>query len=259
MHKPKYTIDSLKKVFEEQAVATMPQLKEALGTGVEMTVFRKLKALKYRASYSHRGKYYTLSQIAEFDDRGLWSFGEVHFSRFGTLRKTAAAFVADSWSGYTAAELRRELHVEVKGALLDMLRSGELVRDSVAGEYVYVSPVATRGRRQLMARNDERSAALSELTDNEGEALAHHIRASIILFVSLLDEQQRRLWAGLESMRIGHGGDSAIARLLGITPQTVARGKRELLNRNVEVERVRRPGGGRATVKKNAGNHRTNP
>jgi hypothetical protein len=50
-------------------------------------------------------------------------------------------------------------------------------------------------------------------------------------------------------------GDSAIAHLLGITPQTVAKGRRELLDRDVEVERVRRVGGGRATIKKNAGNH----
>src|SRR5207249_10033445 len=39
----------------------------ALGTSATMTVFRKLKALGYRTSYSHRGKYYTLSGILRFD------------------------------------------------------------------------------------------------------------------------------------------------------------------------------------------------
>jgi len=32
-------------------------------------------------------------------------------------------------------------------------------------------------------------------------------RAARVLFYSLLDEQQRRLYAGLESRRWGHGGD----------------------------------------------------
>ena len=89
----------------------MAELKKILGTCVDMTVFRKLKALGYHASYSHRGKYYTLAQSAQFDDRGLWSFGEVHFSKVGTLRATAETFVIDSLAGYTAGELRRELFV----------------------------------------------------------------------------------------------------------------------------------------------------
>ncbi len=46
-----------------------------------MTVIRKLKELSYLSSYSHRGKYYTLGAIAEFDVRGLWAFGQAMFSR----------------------------------------------------------------------------------------------------------------------------------------------------------------------------------
>ena len=52
-------------------------------------------------------------------------------------------------------------------------------------------------------------------------------------------------------MKIGHGGDSAIAELLGMDPGTVARGRRELLSGDVETERVRRAGGGRPSAQKN--------
>ena len=38
-----------------------------------LTVFRKLKHLGYLASYTHRGRFYTLTEIARFDDHGLWS------------------------------------------------------------------------------------------------------------------------------------------------------------------------------------------
>jgi len=44
------------------------------------------------------------------------------------------------------------------------------------------------------------------------------MKAAIILFYSLLDEQQRRLYAGLESMKLGHGGDSVLAEVLGLDP-----------------------------------------
>ena len=80
--------------------------------------------------------------------------------------------------------------------------------------------------------------------------LPEELKAAIVLFYSMLDEKQRRLYAGLEAMKIGHGGDQQIAELLGMDPSTVARGRRELLARDVEIERVRRKGGGRKEIQK---------
>ena len=37
-----------------------------------------------------------------------------------------------------------------------------------------------------------------------------------MLFYSMLDEQQRRLFAGFESIKLGHGGDSVLAEFLGL-------------------------------------------
>ncbi|KKK90422.1 hypothetical protein LCGC14_2723150, partial [marine sediment metagenome] len=67
---------------------------------------------------------------------------------------------------------------------------------------------------------------------------------------SLLDERQRRLYAGLESEKLGHGGDRKIAELLGMDPHTVARGRREVFSGEVDRERTRRSGGGRKPVEK---------
>ena len=76
------------------------------------------------------------------------------------------------------------------------------------------------------------------------------LQAAILLFYSLLDEQQRRLFAGLESIKMGHGGDSVLADFLGLDPHTVARGRQQLLDRNVAPGRTRRSGGGRKPVEK---------
>jgi predicted ArsR family transcriptional regulator len=51
-------------------------------------------------------------------------------------------------------------------------------------------------------------------------------------------------------MKIGKGGDTRIAQLLGIDPHTVARGRLELLERDIDLERVRKRGGGRPSVEK---------
>jgi ABC-type dipeptide/oligopeptide/nickel transport system ATPase subunit len=72
------------------------------------------------------------------------------------------------------------------------------------------------------------------------------------LFYSLLNEQQRRLYAGLESAQVGHGGDRWVAQALGLDAETVARGRRQLLGGEVQRGRIRRAGGGRPRAEKNA-------
>jgi hypothetical protein len=50
--------DSLRQFLHRNRVATLPQLKLALGTQADITVFFKLKELSYRPSYSHCDSFY---------------------------------------------------------------------------------------------------------------------------------------------------------------------------------------------------------
>lgn len=67
--------------------------------------------------------------------------------------------------------------------------------------------------------------------------------------VSTLDEQQRRLYLGLEAKRLGHGGDRHIARITGVSVKTIAHGRQDLEQAETP-EGIRRPGGGRPPVEK---------
>ena len=66
----------------------------------------------------------------------------------------------------------------------------------------------------------------------------------------MLDEKQRRIYAGLESLKIGYGGDRQIADLFGIDPHTVAKERSQLLSQYFEQDRVRKKGGGRIFTEK---------
>src|SRR5438132_7406702 len=82
------------------------------------------------------------------------------------------------------------------------------------------------------------------------ELSADELQAAILLFYGLLDEQQRRLFAGIESLRLGHGGDKLLAEFLGLDVHTVARGREQLLEQEVSLGRIRRIGGGRSRAEK---------
>src|SRR5918996_82902 len=184
----------VRQLLLERKIATMPELKAALGTDVDLTVFRKLRELSYHSSYSHRGKYYTLDEIARFDEVGLWSFRAVWFSEHGTLLRTCEVLVNQAEAGYATDELENLLHVGVKDPLRKLALEERVYREKIGGRF--------------------------------------------------------GLFAGLESMKLGHGGDRRIAELLGLDPGTVALGRKQLLSEDVERERVRRHGGGRKPVEK---------
>jgi|TARA_B100001971_G_C18107390_1_gene492276 hypothetical protein len=241
--------DVVRSLFQKQEIASLDELKEALQTPSTMTVFRRLKALGYHSSYSHRGRYYTLSDIPNFDALGLWSCQSVWFSQYGTLLDTARAFVEQAEPGFTAGELQSLLQVETKGALLTLYRGKQLHREQVNGIYVYFAFEKGRQRQQHLRRQD-RAAAWVMDRSLSGEVLSQELKAAIILFFSLLDEKQRRLYAGLEAFKLGHGGDCQISEFLGINVHTVARGRRELFAGDVERDRVRKKGGGRKPVEK---------
>lgn len=95
----------LVEVFQAEKVLDLDAVKRIIDSGSRMTVFRKLKNLGYHSSYSHHGKYYTLCSIARFDKNGLWSYGGVHFSKYGSLMGTIPVFVKRSEAGCFASEL----------------------------------------------------------------------------------------------------------------------------------------------------------
>ena len=75
MKTEQFKAEDLANLLRKRTIATMDELKAALGTDVYLTVLRKLQKLGYISSYSHRGQYYSLEESAEFDDNGLWRFG----------------------------------------------------------------------------------------------------------------------------------------------------------------------------------------
>jgi len=72
------------------------------------------------------------------------------------------------------------------------------------------------------------------------------------LFLSRLDEQQRRWYVALESKKVGHGGDTLLAQITGLDVETIRRGRRELEGElgDRPTDQVRLAGGGQPPVEK---------
>jgi hypothetical protein len=240
----------IRELISKKKIVTLDEIKAYLQTDVTMTIMRKLKELSYLSSYSHRGKYYTLATIPRFSDMGLWSYQSVHFSKYNTLVNTCLQLISNSVSGYSVKELDKVLEVSVRLSTLNLFNAGKLFRAPFGDELVYFSVHNQMRKQQMALREAQYSNKVFSIGSLSTDIITEELKAAIVLFYSTLNERQRRLYAGVESIKIGHGGDKLIGDLLQINSETVSKGRHELIKGGFQQEGIRKSGAGRPPGKK---------
>ena len=157
----------LVRLFRRARVLDMQALAATIQGRSRRSLFRDLAAAGYLTSYTHAGRYYTLCDIAEFDERGLWFHQGIGFSRAGTLKQTVAQDVQAAEAGRTHRELKQLLRVRVHNTLLGLVREGRIGRESFGRLHLYVSSEVERAaeqvaRREQWAATAEQRAPLSD-------------------------------------------------------------------------------------------------
>jgi len=148
--------NALRRFFRKHRVAELSALFRLLGTRSRMSVFRRLKAIGYLSSFNHAGRYYTLADVPQFDQWGLWFHRKAGFSRAGTLKATVVDLVEGSATGMTPKELLALLKLPVANTLYNTLHElrheARIHRQELAGYPLYVSAEPQRANEQLMQR-----------------------------------------------------------------------------------------------------------
>jgi hypothetical protein len=143
---------ALRRHFRRFSVANLEALFALLKTHSRMSVFRRLREQGYCSSFTHAGRYYTLGDIPQFDEQGLWFRQGVGFSRAGTLKATVVHLIETAACGYTHAELEHVLRLRVHNTLLVLVQQGHLGRERLEKAYLYVSARPRRAEEQVRAR-----------------------------------------------------------------------------------------------------------
>ena len=153
----KNLLDNLKNVFLKKSVLEIHDVINAVNATSRMTAYRYLKKLDYLSSYTHARQFYTLKTIPEFDEDGLWYFGDIGFSKHGTLMETIIHLINHSKSGKTSSDLEKKQRVYVQNTLLSLVKSKKISREQQDGVYVYFSADLETSRRQIEKRNKKGS------------------------------------------------------------------------------------------------------
>jgi hypothetical protein len=147
---------SLLRRWQRKKVITFAELVEQLQASGR-TVRRRLQEWGALASFNHNSRFYTLPELPQFDEHGLWFHRDIGFSSHGHLPQTIVALVLQSPGGLTAAELGRPLRMDPRSFLWQFHQHPSLQREKVQGHYVYFAADPALAARQKAIR----SAALA--------------------------------------------------------------------------------------------------
>ena len=146
---------NLENLFRRKLIVDMQTLQRLCKGRSKRSLFRDLSSLGYFSSYSHAGKYYTLSNLPDFDEYGLWHYKGVSFSKNGTLKSTIRFLVGDSVVGFTHRELTMLLRVRVQNTLNDLTENSAISRQRLGNAFLYINAEKKEGALQIAQRRKQ--------------------------------------------------------------------------------------------------------
>jgi hypothetical protein len=138
--------------WRRRKVITFAQLCDQLQASAR-TVRRHLQSWGALASFNHNSRFYTLPELPQFDEQGLWFHRDIGFSSHGHLPQTIVALVLQSPAGLTAAELGRPLRMDPRSFLWQFHQHPSLQREKFQGHYVYFAADPALAARQKAVRS----------------------------------------------------------------------------------------------------------
>jgi len=167
----------LKNVFsllEDIKIFTLERLVLSLSCSIP-TARLKLKQWGAYTSYNQNGRYYAVPTVPRFDNKGLWHYENIYFSRYGNLKTTIVQLVGRSPSGLTGKEIGALVRLDPRSFLHHFRNAGGIQREKPKGVYVYFSDNPVTYKQQRKSR--------SKLADPAGEVFSE---ADAVVILSAL-------------------------------------------------------------------------
>jgi biotin operon repressor len=123
----------------------------------------KLKLWQAYTSYNQNGKYYTLPQVPQFNQHGLWRYKDIAFSKHGNLKKTIINLVTASAAGLSGRQLGELLGLSPQSFLHHFRQCPGIYREKHDGVYIYFSDRDEVREKQVQQRSSlvQRSAIVT--------------------------------------------------------------------------------------------------
>ncbi|KKL94382.1 hypothetical protein LCGC14_1865230 [marine sediment metagenome] len=156
-------------VFRHSRIMTLTKLAHHLDCSTP-TVRKRLRNWGALTSYNRNGRFYALSNVAKFDENGLWKYKGVFFSQWGTLKNTVQHVVRNSSAGLDASEIGRLVGLLPRSFMAQLRKIQGLRREKYEKRFVYYSDEDHTYSSQRSLRAEE-SKKMPKKLPSDAEAI----------------------------------------------------------------------------------------
>jgi len=168
--------NELRELFKKNIVMDIDDLQKQTSSS-RITVLRHLKEIGYITSYNKNAKYYTLLEIAKFNETGIFNHKGILFFRNGGIRELVIKEIESGEKGFTAEELNTKIGTRVSVQLHQFVRKNLIIRRKYSSFYVYYSIDESTQKKQVKNREKE----LHKISTNEDSELTDEQKTIRIL------------------------------------------------------------------------------
>jgi hypothetical protein len=148
----KITIEAIQKVFEHQHIYSAEYLKKHFGCSYQC-IWENLKKVGYYSSFTHNSKYYTLANIAEFNDNDIWFhndavIGEIGFTKQKTASNLIVWLINSSQTGLTERNLTDIMKIRICNQLSGLVKQSKIQKVNIDHKSYYFSIDNNQYRQQ---------------------------------------------------------------------------------------------------------------
>ena len=159
--------------FRQDKIMTIEELIHVMQCSA-ITVRRRLKKWEAFTSINQNGRYYTLPEIPEFDDNGLWKYQSALFSKHGNLRQTIVQLVKKSKKGLSAADISQTIEIPSTSSYFSQIKNSDgIKREKHQGRFFYFADSSAKYQQQK--REIGQQSADDWLTDAQAVKVLVHL------------------------------------------------------------------------------------
>lgn len=170
----------INRLLKSNTLMTISELSRCLRRA-RSTLFKDLQSLSTVASYTHAGKYHSLSSTPLFGTNGLWFYEDIGFSKQGTLKATVIQLVESSTIGHTHKELNNLLKIKSHNTLKNLVESNHISRRQMPNALlVYLHRNNDKAEQQYSVRLSMNTKPLAKIFPPPPQWMAIEVLAEVI-------------------------------------------------------------------------------
>jgi len=137
-------------------------------------VRRRLKTWNTFTSINKNGRYYTLPDIPEFDEYGLWKYQSVIFSAHGNLKQTIIELIRRSSTGLSAVDISKIIKIPSSSSYFSQIKNSDgIKREKYQGRFIFFSDNPAKYQQQKAAMGHKKTAGWP--TDGQSVDILVHL------------------------------------------------------------------------------------